>query len=74
MARLPDRGACNLHRVLQFLRRPKGHLLGIASNIDLIEDLSAKKAKARYEAMRADESVSEASLAEGLWVPLLNGT
>jgi hypothetical protein len=41
-------------------------MIGIASNIDYIEKMDAEKAKACYEKMRADESVSEASLAEGL--------
>jgi hypothetical protein len=41
-------------------------MVGIASNVDAIEDMDTEDAKARYEELRADESVSEASLAEGL--------
>jgi hypothetical protein len=41
-------------------------MIGIASNIDLIEEMGAEEAKARYQTMRADESVSANSLAEGL--------
>lgn len=41
-------------------------MVGVASHINEIEEMSAADAKARYEELRADESVSEASLAEGL--------
>jgi len=41
-------------------------MVGVATNIDAIEEISVQDARARYEEMRADESVSEASLAEGL--------
>lgn len=41
-------------------------MIGVASNIDAIEQMSAEDAKARFEEFRADGSVSEASLAEGL--------
>jgi uncharacterized protein with ParB-like and HNH nuclease domain len=41
-------------------------MVGVASNISEIEGISIEDAQARYAALRADESVSESSLAEGL--------
>lgn len=41
-------------------------MIGVASNINSVENMSADDARLRYEKMRADDSVSEASLAEGL--------
>jgi hypothetical protein len=41
-------------------------MIGVAENIAHAEELSKTDLKARYEQLRADESVSEASLAEGL--------
>jgi hypothetical protein len=41
-------------------------MIGIATNIDSIEEMGTQEAKGRYETMRADPSVSSASLAEGL--------
>ncbi len=41
-------------------------MIGIASNIDALEAMPAEVARARYEELRADESVSDVSLAEGL--------
>lgn len=41
-------------------------MVGVASHIDEIEDMSVADAKARFAELRADDSVSDASLAEGL--------
>lgn len=41
-------------------------MIGVATHIDALENMSAENARARYDALRADDSVSEASLAEGL--------
>ncbi len=41
-------------------------MIGVATNIDRLEQMPAADARARYEAMRAHESVSEEQLAEGL--------
>lgn len=41
-------------------------MIGVASNINALEALTSADAKSKYEAFRADESVSEVSLAEGL--------
>ena len=41
-------------------------MVGVASHIAGIEGISTEDAKARYTALRADESFSESSLAEGL--------
>jgi hypothetical protein len=41
-------------------------MVGVASNIDALEQMGAADAQARFTRLRADESVSAASLAEGL--------